>query len=287
MSTYHAPNTLAEALELLSAHAPDCTVLAGGTDLVPKLKSGAAAPRALIYIGALGLNYMRQEGSRLAVGAAATWSMLAENPLVSSCAPVLAEAAGIPATSSPGIKNAATVGGNLATASPAADLATPLLALDAEVRIQSVRGARTVALSDFFNGPGKTVLQPDELICEVSIPTCTGNSVFEKIGRRKAMSISVVNTAVRVTLEDGCCRDVRIALGSVAPVPLRCPLAEEMLIGRKPDRELFKACGAAALRASSPIDDAAATAWYRRTAGAALVARALGKAAGLPDTPEK
>lgn len=284
---YYAPKTLAEAISLLSEHAPQCMILAGGTDLVPKLKNDAAAPRALVYIGALGLSYIRQEGSRLAIGAAATWSMLTASSLVSSCAPVLAETAGMPATSSPGIKNAATVGGNLATASPAADLATPLLVLDADVCIQSVRGARTVALRKFFTGPGETVLQPDELICEVSIPHCLGISVFEKIGRRKAMSISVVNTAVRVALEDGCCRDVRIALGSVAPVPLRCPLAEEMLIGRKPDRELFKACGAAALRASSPIDDAAATAWYRRTAGAALVARALGKAAGLPDTLEK
>ncbi len=287
MTAYYAPKTPAETLALLSAHAPDCALLAGGTDLVPKLKSGAAAPGTLVYIGSAGLDYIRQEESRLIVGAAATWTMLAEHPLVASCAAVLAAAARTPAASSPGVKNTATVGGNLATASPAADLATPLLALDADVRIHSVRGTRTVALGDFFTGPGKTVLLPDELICAVSIPLCGGISVFEKIGRRKAMSISVVNTAVRLVLEQGRCREARIALGSVAPVPLRCRGAEDMLIGKEPGRELFQACGAEALRACSPIDDAAATAWYRRTAGAALVARALGRAAGLPGTPEE
>lgn len=286
MTTYHAPKTLAEALELLGAHAPDCTVLAGGTDLVPKLKSGAAAPGTLVYIGSAGLDYIRQADSRLAIGAAATWTMLAESPLVASCAAVLAAAARTPATSSPGVKNAATVGGNLATASPAADLATPLLALDAEVRMQSTRGARTVDLGDFFLGPGETVLRPDELICDVRIPLCGGVAVFEKIGRRKAMSISVVSTAVRLVIEQGRCREARIALGSVAPLPLRCREAEDMLLGRAPGRELFQACGAEALRACSPIDDAAASAWYRRTAGAALVARALCRAAGLSVSSE-
>jgi CO/xanthine dehydrogenase FAD-binding subunit len=113
------------------------------------------------------------------------------------------------------------------------------------------------------------------------VPISKGKTVFLKLGRRKALSLSVVNTAVRLEMKGQQCREARIAIGSVAPTPLRCPKAEEMLRGKGMDQEIIAACAAEAMAASSPIDDQRASAWYRKKAGLALVARALTQAAGL------
>ena len=145
----------------------------------------------------------------------------------------------------------ATIGGNLANASPAADLATPLLAMDAELLLMSDKGKRTVALKDFFTGPGKTVLRPGELIVEVSIPSLKGKTVFLKLGRRKAMTLSVVNVAVCLEMDGKKCKDARIAMGSVAPTPLRCTRAEGLLKGKGLDETLFAQCAAEAMAAAT------------------------------------
>ncbi|MGB9592714.1 MAG: FAD binding domain-containing protein, partial [Anaerolineae bacterium] len=178
-------------------------------------------------------------------------------------------------------------------ASPAADLATPLIALGATVVLVSAEGEREVPVEDFFKGPGETVLQPGELIKEVRVPIKKGKSVFLKLGRRKAMTLSVVNVAVYVEMEKGQkCVDARVALGAMAPVPLRCRKAEGVLQGcvlpmsalegaEFLDKARIERAAELAIAESSPIDDQRATAWYRRKAGKVLVARALAAAAGV------
>jgi carbon-monoxide dehydrogenase medium subunit len=208
-----------------------------------------------------------------------TTARLAEDGMVAQKAGALAEAARL--SGSDATRNSATIGGNLANASPAADLATPLLVMDAEVLIQGPDGERVLPLKGFFEGPGQTALKPQEILVEIRIPAFKGNTVFRKLGRRKAMTLSVVNVAVRLDASGKKCNEARIALGSMAPTPLRCEEAEAMLQGKELDRKLIEACAEQAVNETRPIDDQRATAWYRKQAGAALVARALGRASGL------
>ncbi|MGQ9855006.1 MAG: FAD binding domain-containing protein, partial [Candidatus Oleimicrobiaceae bacterium] len=235
--------------------------------------------------------YIEQSDSILVIGAATPTAKIAASPLVAEKAAALAEAARLSA--SPAVRSAGTIGGNLANASPAADLATPLIALGATVVLISAKGEREVAVEDFFKGPGQTGLQPGELLKEVRIPVRKGKSVFLKLGRRKAMTLSVVNVAVYMEMEQGQkCAEARVALGAMAPTPLRCKKAEGLLQGcvlpmtaleggEFLDKARIERAAEAAIEESSPIDDQRATAWYRRKAGKVLVARALAAAAGV------
>jgi carbon-monoxide dehydrogenase medium subunit len=276
---YFAQTNLRETLKLLTRYGKKATILAGGTDLVPKINSYELKPDVLVYIGGLGLDYMKEKDGKLLIGAATPMAKIAASKLVARKAGALAEAARQAGTAA--VRTAATIGGNLANASPAADLATPLLAMDAELLLMNSKGKRVVALKDFFKGPGKTVLKPGELITEVSVPVPKGKTVFLKLGRRKAMTLSVVNTAVGLQMEGKKCKEARIVVGSVAPTPLRCTRAEGLLKGKEVDRTLITQCATEALAASKPVDDQRATAWYRKQAGTVLVARALAQAAGV------
>lgn len=140
-----------------------------------------------------------------------------------------------------------------------------------------------MAIKDFFIGPSETVLKQDELIVEISVSPLKGKTVFLKLGRRKAMTLSVVNVAVRLDMEGRMCNETRIAIGSVAPTPLRCVKAEEMLKGKVLDKELIAECASVAMTETNPIDDQRATAWYRKYIGKALVVRALAQAASIGD----
>jgi CO/xanthine dehydrogenase FAD-binding subunit len=282
---YFAPAGIKEALTLLAEHGGKATVLAGGTDLVPKINYYELKPDILIYTGGIGWDYIKEENGKLVIGAGTTWTQLTTNSLVTKKAGVLAEAAkqgGCVAT-----RNAGTIGGNLANASPAADLATPLLVLDAEILLKSAKKKRVVPIKEFFTGRGETVLKPDELVVEIHIPPLRGKTTFLKLGRRRAMTLSVVNVAVRLEMAKKrsrsfrTCNEARIALGSMAPTPIRCEKAEEMLQGKELTSELIKACAAQAIDETSPIDDQRATAWYREEAGTALVAQALFRASAI------
>jgi len=276
---YFAPQKMSEALKLLATHKKKITILAGGTDLVPKMNHHVLKPDILLYIGGLGLDYIKKKNGKLVIGAATPWSKLVTNSLIAHKAAALQKAA--QTSSCVAIKSAATIGGNLGSASPAADLATPLLVMDGQLRLASARKKRLVALKDFFKGPGETVLKPDELIVEILVPLLKGKSVFLKAGRRKALTLSVVNVAVRLEMAGKTCKDVRIALGSMAPTPIRCYQAERLLQGKVIDQELIKRGAAEAVAESDPMDDGRATAWYRIKAGTALVCRALEQAAGM------
>lgn len=276
---YFAPSGMDEALALLAEHGNRATVLAGGSDLVPKINYYQLKPEILIYMGGVGSAYIKADDGQLRIGAGTTWDDVITNALVAENAEILATAArqaGCVAT-----RNIGTIGGNIANASPAADMATPLLALDAVVIVKSLKAERQVAINEFFTGPGTTVLKPDELITEIQVPFNPGKAVFLKLGRRRAMTLSIVNTAVCLQLDGKVCTQARIALGAMAPMPLRCEKAEGMLKGSPIDEDLIAQSAVEAVNASSPIDDQRATAWYRRKAAEKLVAKALGISAGL------
>lgn len=276
---YFAASTLNEAMKLLGQYGKKAVILAGGTDLVPRINTYGLKPGALIYVGKLGLDYIKEEKGRMVIGAATPMAKIAGSKAVAKKAAALSEAALQAGTAA--VRTAGTIGGNLANASPAADLATPLLVLDADLSLVSQKKKRMIALKDFFKGPGQTVLQPGEMIKEVSFPIPKGKTAFVKLGRRKALTLSVVNAAVRLEVNRKKCQEARIALGSVAPTPLRCPKAEGLLKDQEISKDLIAQCASEAMAASSPIDDQRASAWYRKKAGAAVVAKALAKAAGL------
>lgn len=278
---YFAPTRIGEAFKLLVEYGEKAHILAGGTDLVPKINYYELKPDILLYIGELGLDYLKEKKGKLVIGATTSMATLTNNALVAKKASALAEAAR--RSGSIATRNAGTIGGNLANASPAADLATPLLVMDAKLLLGRAGEKRVVAIKDFFIGPGKTVLKPDELIIEIYVPSFKGRTVFLKLGRRKAMTLSVANVAVRLEMVSNTCNEVRIAMGAMAPTPMRCTRAEEMLKGKLLDEALVNRSATEAVAETNPIDDQRATAWYRKKAGAALVAQALLQAASIDD----
>ncbi len=274
-----APTDLKQAVELLGQFDGHVTILAGGTSVTPRINYYELRPEALMYVGRLGLDYIKQEGGKLVIGAATPVAKLATSDLIASHAMALAEAAR--GFGSAAIRTMATVGGNLANASPAADLVPPLIVLGAELLLTSAKGDRTVAVQDFFTGPSTTALRPGEFIVQISMPVSKGKSTYLRLGRRRAQTLSVVSAAVWVAMEGTACTQARIAMGSVAPVPLRCIQAEKVIEGEKLTVGLISECAAQALAESNPIDDQRGSAWYRRKAGVALVERALAQATGI------
>jgi len=275
---YFAPTEIGEALKLLAKYTKKANILAGGTDIVPKINYYEVKPDILVYIGSLGLDYLKEDDRKLVIGATTLTARLATNALVAKKASALAEAAR--RSGCIAIRNTGTIGGNLANASPAADLATPLLVMDAQLLLACAGSKRVVAIRDFFIGPGKTILKSDELIVEIYIPPFNGKTVFLKLGRRKAMTLSVVNVAVGLDMSGKTCNEARIALGAMAPSPMRCTNAEKILQNKSIDKALVTKCAVEAIAESNPIDDQRATAWYRKKAGTALVARALAQSSG-------
>lgn len=275
---YFATTELREALGLLAERGEQITVLAGGTDLAPKFNCRELRPDALLYIGKLGLNYITANNGGLAIGAATTLEDLATSRLVLERAPVLAQAAA--EMGNPTIRNVATIGGNLVTASRAADMPPPLLALDAELILVSERGERVIPIGEFFKRAHKTVRLSDELLTEIRIPSVKGQTAFVRHGRRKVFSCCVASAAVRVVMDGSKCADARIVAGAMAPTPVRCLGAEGVLKGKKLTSALVTEAAAHAVEGCKPIDDERATAWYRRRVIGPLIERAINQARG-------
>jgi len=277
---FHSARSISDALRFLSEKGDQTTIIAGGTDLIPRLRQEDSRPEFVLNILEIErLNGITEQNHTLRIGSTTTHTQLVESDLLQKICPSLGQAAA--SVGGPLIRNRGTIGGNIANASPAADLAPALLSLDADAVLMSEKGTRVVALKDFFTGPGKTALNPDELLVEISIPLPKGKSVFLKLGRRQAMTLSIVNVAVCLEMEGRNCRNARIAMGSVAPTPIRCPRAEMLLMDKAIDPELISKCAAEAMAMSKPLDDQRAKAWYRVQAGAVLLRRALMQAAGL------
>jgi carbon-monoxide dehydrogenase medium subunit len=264
-----------EACELLSRYGSKARLMAGGTDLMVWVNEREVSPEVLIYLGNSGLDYIKIEGQNLIIGAATPYTEILEADLVEEKAPLLKEA--VSHLASPAIRNVGTIGGNLGTASPAADSATALLALGAGVKLVSKGSERVVSIDDFFTGPGETVCGAEEMIQEVIIPVQvqTAGWGYQKLGKRRAQSISIVSVAVYCPMQERRCHDVRIALGAVAPTPLLAKEAASRLEGNALVGQVIEDAAQAAADATDPIDDVRSTAWYRRKATQALVKKLL------------
>lgn len=235
---FHRPRSLADALSILGDLGDAAWPIAGGTDLTLQIRMGRREPRDLVAVTGIGLDGIREESSALVLGAAAPLVALMAHAAVRRRLPSLAAACG--QIGGPQIQTVATLGGNLGNASPAADSVPPLLVDEACVRLESkAGGAREVPLAGWFLGPGKTVRRPDELITAIVVPPPRSDGgrvlgTFRKYGPRRSNIISAVTFAARLTLsDDGTLEDVRFALGSVAPTPIRAPKTEAWLAGRR------------------------------------------------------
>lgn len=277
---FYQPKDLQEACDLLARYGEKATVLAGGTDLMVLMNRRQIKPEVLVYIGACGLNYIKEEGGNLVVGAATPHTEIVRSALVQQKAPLLAAVVGT--IGSPAIQNTGTLGGNLGNASPAADSAVALLALGASLTLVSAKGERTVAVADFFTGPGETVRQPDELIKEAVIPAEAASLkwAFRKIGKRRADVCPTISMAVAVQMDNGTCQAAHIAIGSVAPTPLLSKKATELLAGKAVTAALIAKAAKAVAGETNPIDDVRASAWYRRRASEVLAKELLGQVVG-------
>ena len=277
---YFVPKTMKEACSWLSSHKAEAAVVAGGTDLMVCMKKGIALPRCVINIGGIAdqdyINYDEKKG--LKIGAQASILSLATSPVIRAKYGILAQAAGELGT--PHIRRRATLAGNLCNAAPSAETAPALIVLGASLKLVSTGRERIVPVEDFFTGPGQTVLAPDEIVAEIGVPDLAPRSggVYLKHTVRKALDLAIVGVAVMITMEGDSLRDVKIALGAVAPTPLRAKAAEAVLKGRKINDSLLQQAGQAAADASRPIDDIRSSAEHRRKMVKVLAIRAIQQA---------
>jgi len=282
------PRSLQEALEMKKNYGDKARVLAGGTDLLVLLKDQKLTAEAVMSLaGVRDLNFIRYEDGRGAtLGALATHSGVAASPIIQQKFPDLAEACS--QVGAVQIQNLGTVGGNLCNASPAADVAPPFLLMDAVLTLASTRGERRVSIHDFFQGPRRTVLQADEILKEIFVPEVPGRrgATYLKLGRRKAMEIAIVGIGVAIHLNgsDQVVSECRIAMGSVAPTPVRARRGEEILRNQEVRDELIEEVAVVAAEEASPISDLRASREYRldmirvlcRRAARVALARARG-----------
>jgi carbon-monoxide dehydrogenase medium subunit len=271
---YFKPTTIKEAVELLLRYGEKGKLIAGGTDLLiakdPQIE-------ALIDITGLGLSYIKSDSQGLRIGAATVFADI-ETSLALSTAPYYIIAKAAHKIGTPQIRNLGTIGGNICNAVPSADSASVLLVLDATLNISGPSGEKSMGITDFFKDVRKNALGEGELLTEIRVPTFPAytGTVFIKKGRVAAADLSVVNVAVRLTMTpDNICQDVRIALGAVAPTPLRAKEAEAMLRGKKSQETLLEQVAACAAKETQPISDVRSSAEYRRTLSRVLVERAL------------
>jgi carbon-monoxide dehydrogenase medium subunit len=296
---YFKPKTLEEALTLLAKYGEKAKLIAGGTDVIVMIKQKTMAPDVLISLqGIPGLDQIKFNGS-LSIGPMVTHRAIEKFEVIRKNFSALTDAADF--LGSIQIRNVATIGGNICTAAPSADTATPLLVLGTQVRIKSLKEERTIPIEEFFKGPGKTVLKPGELVKELIIPKPLPNtgSAYYKLQRRLALDLPILGVSVLISLDKNkvtcsdmlctaspissalhkmeedqiVCKEVRIALGVAAPTPLRSVKAEALLRGKKLSDELLEEVAATAAKEAQPRDSIRGEAWYRRDMIKVLVKR--------------
>ena len=282
---YFEPKTVDEALSLLKRHGEKAKVLAGGTDLVVLMRERQIRPQYVINLGRItGLSYINSDGEGgLKIGALTTINDIERSSEFKGGYQIISQAAAQLATIA--IRNMATIGGNLANATPSADMAPPLFALKARLKLVNSVGERIISVEQFFTGPGETILKPDELLLEIQIPPeppHTGG-VYLKHGAKGAQGLAVVGVATVVTLDlsDDTFKDVSLALGAVAPTPIRAKQAEILLRGQKIGDTLIEEAAKLAQDCSSPIDDVRGSAEYRREMVRVRTRDAIGEAVEL------
>lgn len=277
---YYAPGTIEEAIGLLQSGGPDARVMAGGTDLMIKMRHGGLKLKTIVALkGIKGLDMIRFEaGEGLTIGATALLADVADHPDILKYYPMVARAAR--GTANVQVRNMGTVIGNLCNASPAADNAPTLLALDAEILIQGPAGKRRLPLADFFKGPGMTALHPFEIVTAVHAPLPAPNSAtaYLSLSARGKLDCTAVGAAAMVTMKGSTCEDARIVISACGPTPIRARKAEEILQGQALTEALLEKAGAQTSRETIPITDLRASADYRTKIVAVLTRRALREA---------
>ena len=310
---YVKPKTIEEALSLLARYGEKAKLIAGGTDVIVMIKQKTMAPDVLISLqGIPDLDQIKYNGS-LSIGPMVTHRMIEKSELIKKDFSALADAVGW--LGSIQIRNVATIGGNICTAAPSADTVTPLLVLGTQVKIKSLKEERSVPLEEFFKGPGETVLKTGELIKELIIPKPLPNtgSAYYKLQRRLALDLPILGVSVLLSLDKNkvtcsdmlcttspissllhkmeedqiICKEVRIALGVAAPIPMRAVKAEALLRGKKLSDELLEEAAETAVKEAQPRDSIRGEAWYRRDMIKVLVKRMTMKSIERVIQPEE
>ena len=277
-----SPKSIKEAISILAKYGPEAKLIAGGTDLLSEMRWGEWSPQYVIALSQIpGLDEIQfDKTTGLRMGAACTIGEIERSKVIGAHYPLLAQAASV--LGSTEIRNRATLGGNLCTAAPSADMPPSLLVLNAKAVIATQEGEKTVALEDFFTGPKKTILNHDEMLVRLEIPPVEPTSAGEyiKFGRRNAMEIAMIGVAALITLKgrNNTCKEAKLALATAAPTPIRSKEAEKVLTGKKLTREIIDLAADTASKEASPRTSWRTTEEYRRDLIRALTRRALQKA---------
>lgn len=279
---YLSPHTLEDAISLLGQQGPKAKLLAGGTDLIPQMRWGEVKPEYVMSLSQIedlyDINYVNTTG--LTLGACVKIGEIERSNIIREYYPLLAQAASV--LGSAEIRNRATVGGNLCTAAPSADMAPSLLVLGAQAVIASGKGEKLVPLEQFFTGPKKSILNDDEILVRLELPPMKPHSGGEyiKLGRRNAMEIALISVAALITLDPAAqtCVEAKLALGTAAPTPVRVKETEKILSGQKLDQEIIDKAAEAASKEASPRTSWRSTEEYRRDMIRALSRRAINRA---------
>lgn len=278
------PTTLPDALSALALAGDTGAALAGGTDLLLRIRRGARTYRAVVNLKRVpGLNALVWDAERgLTMGALTTFRTIEQHPQVRRHYLALSEAARVVAGVQ--LRNLATVGGNIGNASPSADSVPPLVALGATIEIASASGARQMPVADCITGPGRTVLAPGEIFTAIHLPAPPprAGSAFARFSPRSAMDIGIASVAAAIVLDaDGRCLECRIALGAVTPTPRRATASEDALRGARVSPALADQAGELASAAADPITDIRGSAAYRRAIVRVLTSRVVQQAARM------
>jgi carbon-monoxide dehydrogenase medium subunit len=310
---YFRPKTFEEALTLLAQYGEKAKLIAGGTDVIVMIKQKAMTPDVLISLqGIPGLDQMKYNGS-LSIGPMVTHRAIEKSEVIKKNFSALADA--VDYLGSIQIRNVATIGGNICTAAPSADTATPLLVLGTQVKIKNPKEERTLPIEEFFKGPGETALKTGEMVQELLIPKLLPNtgSAYYKLQRRLALDLPILGVSVLLSLDRNkvtcsdmlctaspistilhkmeedeiICKDVRIALGVAAPTPMRALKAEALLRGKKLSDELLEEVANIASQEAQPRDTLRGEAWYRKDMVRVLVKRMAMKSIERVVQPEE
>ncbi len=273
---YFKPDSTKEALKLLGQYKGKAAFLAGGTDLIVKIRVGKLRVDAVIDIKGLeDLSEVRKTKTQVMIGPLTTIAEIAKNQVIKENLPILSRTALLMA--SPQVRNRGTIGGNICNASPSADMVPPLIALGTKVEFLRGRDIYTAKLEDFFEGPGETVLKNKGLLSAIAVPIPKSQTkvAYQVLTLREAMDLSIVSAAAMVYTERGIIKKAKIVLGAVAPVPLLAAKAAKVLVGTRGKAKSVVEAAAVAASECAPISDVRASQEYRREMVAVVTRRVL------------
>jgi len=272
---FHSPQNLTEAFKLLR-ELKEARIVAGGTDLIVDIKQGLMEARDIISLHKIEeLKEIRKKDKKIRIGAMVTAQDIISNSIIAQYIQAIAGAA--KSMASYQIRSMATIGGNISSAVPSADLPPSLIAAEATVELRCSESSREVSLSEFFRGPGETVCKTEELLTFIFIPFPPPNTgiSYQKFALREANALAVASVASRLTLKDGKIERAAIVLGAVAPTPVEALKASEFLSGKEPSQGLFEEASLMAKEEGKPISDIRGSIWYRKELIQILTVRAL------------